>query len=154
MRTTKRLNHGQGSSVPLDDGVRGDVRLLSGLLEIEEMLLERGWELGDSSLESGQVLLVTCVANEKMERAMLRRLRELASVGLLVAAGCMATALRGGARRRSSQGPPSYLRGTWPGPLILWQSWGPEAEPLRPPRIRHHPIASGCIGSCWTSRSA
>jgi threonylcarbamoyladenosine tRNA methylthiotransferase CDKAL1 len=116
--------------------------------ELEDMLLERGWELCVSPEGADLVVLVTCVVIEKTERTMLRRLRELAGVERLVVTGCMATASRAAAEAVVPDA--EFVP---PGDMALLSSLVPVAGPprARPPNHPGYaivPIASGCVGSC------
>ncbi len=116
--------------------------------EVEDLLLERGWELCGSSDDPDLMILVTCVVIEKTERAMLRRLRELVDVRRLVITGCMATACREAAE---SVAPSAEF--VPPGDLSRFSDL---VQVVGPPRRRIEerpghivvPIASGCAGSC------
>jgi len=117
--------------------------------EIEDLLLNRGWELAGSPEDCDLVVLVTCVVIETTERAMLKRIRELVNMPNLVVTGCMATACRQKAERVAPNA--AFVP---PGDLAGFSRLIEETErPVVPvDRMRDSycivPIATGCLGSC------
>jgi MiaB-like tRNA modifying enzyme len=117
--------------------------------EIEDMLSAEGWELVDSPADADLAVLATCVVIEKTERAMLKRVRALASVPRLVVTGCMATA---GSRKAAETAPGAAFAP--PGDLESVRRIAGNAGPPRVKKPRASgsycivPIATGCTGRC------
>jgi len=117
--------------------------------EIEDLLVSRGYELVSSPEECDLAIIVTCVVIDRTERAMLKRIEELAHAPRLVVTGCMATACREKAERIAPEA--SFVA---PGDLASFSELL-EACPSgknETGRSRDSyvivPISSGCLGSC------
>ena len=117
--------------------------------EIEDLLAAKGWEICDSNDGCDLTVLATCVVIDTTERAMLKRIRELASSRRLIITGCMATACREKAERIA----PSALF-VAPGDLKSFSALIGSQETLHDARGVHResygivPIATGCRGKC------
>jgi MiaB-like tRNA modifying enzyme len=117
--------------------------------EIEDMLVSRGWEISETPEGSDLTVVATCVVIETTERAMLKRLRELASSPRLIVTGCMATACREKAERVAPGA--EFVA---PGDIeSLSAIAGPNLEEGHGSRVRRGaigivPIATGCRGEC------
>ncbi len=117
--------------------------------EIEDLLVERGWELVCDPSEADLVVLATCVVIETTERAMLKRIRELSATKRLLITGCMATACREKASRiapNASFAAPADLDAISSMIGGKSASWSREGRP--PGSYGIVPIATGCKGTC------
>ena len=117
--------------------------------EIEDVLVEKGWEVVDELEGSDLAVLVTCVVIETTEREMLKRIAQLSTAPRLVVTGCMATACREKAERVA----PSAVF-VAPGDLESFSQFVDSCGIGRRPTIREResysivPIATGCRGAC------
>lgn len=117
--------------------------------EIEDLLVEKGWEITNDPRDSDLAVLVTCVVIETTERAMLKRVSELADSPRLVVTGCMATACREKAKRLAPSA--EFVA---PGDLEsfsrLLESPAPAKKAIAKERESYSivPIATGCKGAC------
>jgi len=117
--------------------------------EIEDLLVEKGWELVSDPEDSDLAVLVTCVVIETTERAMLKRVAQLSSAPRLVVTGCMATACREKAERVCPSA--EFIA---PGDMDsfsrLIEAPGPSRASKKTERDSYAivPIASGCLGAC------
>jgi threonylcarbamoyladenosine tRNA methylthiotransferase CDKAL1 len=117
--------------------------------EIEDLLVERGWELVCDPGEADLVVLATCIVIETTERAMLKRIRELATTKRLLITGCMATACRDKAERiapNASFVAPADLEAI--SSLIGGESVSHSGGDRPPGSYGIVPIATGCKGTC------
>jgi threonylcarbamoyladenosine tRNA methylthiotransferase CDKAL1 len=117
--------------------------------EIEDLLVERGWEIVDDPKDSDLVVLATCVVIETTERAMLKRIAELSKGPRLVVTGCMATVCREKVQKVSPSA--AFVA---PGDLEsfsrLVESYG-SRRALKKKESESFsivPIATGCRGAC------
>lgn len=117
--------------------------------EMEDVLVDKGWEMVSDLEQSDLAVLVTCVVIETTERAMLKRVSELSKAPRLVITGCMATTCRGKAQRIAPLA--AFVA---PGDL---ESFSRLVEPyglgrrLKAPERESYsivPIATGCRGAC------
>ena len=117
--------------------------------EIEDILVEKGWEVVDEFEGADLAVLVTCVVIETTERAMLKRISKLSSAPRFVITGCMATACREKAQRAA----PSAVF-VAPGDFDSFSRYADSCGVSRPSRTRKResysivPIATGCRGAC------
>jgi len=118
--------------------------------EIEDMLVEKGWDIVPNPGESDLAVLATCVVIETTERAMLKRVAELSkAVPRLVITGCMATACREKAQRLAPSAmfvAPSDLESL----SKMVESYGHGSKSNEWIRESYSivPIATGCRGAC------
>ena len=117
--------------------------------EIEDLLVENGWEIVDDPAKSDLAVLATCVVIETTERAMLKRIAELSKTPKLVITGCMATACRERVQRISPSA--AFVA---PGDLESFsrfiESYGTRKTSKAKDRESYSivPIATGCKGTC------
>jgi threonylcarbamoyladenosine tRNA methylthiotransferase CDKAL1 len=123
---------------------------------IRGILAARGHALAPTVEEADAVVLVTCTVIETTERAMLRRIREVAATGKdLVVSGCMAGA-QVSAIKHAAPGalvlPPAYLHQV--GDLLEAREvafcYQPKAglPKLREGAVENVVINEGCTGAC------
>src|SRR5512137_1325924 len=117
--------------------------------EIEDFLVEKGWEIARDPSDSDLTVLVTCVVIETTERAMLKRVSELADSPRLVVTGCMATACREKAQRIAPMA--EFVA---PGDIESFSRLLESPVPAGKTRTNEResysivPIATGCKGAC------
>jgi threonylcarbamoyladenosine tRNA methylthiotransferase CDKAL1 len=118
--------------------------------EVEALLRERGWDLAGGPDDADLVVLATCVVIETTERAMLKRIKELAGARRLIVTGCMATACREKAERLVPNA--QFIA---PGDLsafsaVVIEDAKPGSRARHPSRGSYGivPIATGCTGTC------
>lgn len=121
--------------------------------EIEDLLSGKGWELCYDPSQADLVVLVTCVVIGTTERAMVKRIRQLAGAPRLVVTGCMATASREKALEacpRALLVPPGDLAALSEVLSDLVEDAGRSTLGQAPRRDSYGivPIATGCRGSC------
>lgn len=117
--------------------------------EIEDLLSSKGWELCSDPSESDLVVIVTCVVIGTTERAMVKRIRQLASAPRIVITGCMATASRDKALHACPHAllvPPGDLAAL--SDLLEDAGRSPLGHAPRRDSYGIVPIATGCRGSC------
>ena len=135
-----------------------DSEIVSGLLQ------EAGHTFVASPGEADASIILTCIVKTPTEKKMIKRLRELATLGRpLIVAGCMPKAERWlvekVAPKASLMGPDALLRvvkvlgATLEGKRVEALGDGPTDRTCLPrvrrnPVIHIAPIASGCLGNC------
>ncbi len=116
--------------------------------EMEDLLVENGWELSPSPEESDLAVLVTCAVIEKTERKMLKRVKALETAPRLVIAGCMSAVSMDKVSRLASN-----ARFILPGDAGLLSTVVEGLAPSRGVHVERDgygivPIATGCLGQC------
>ena len=117
--------------------------------EIEDLLVDKGWEISKDPTDSDLAVLVTCVVIDTTERAMLKRIKELSAAPRLIVTGCMATACREKAKLACPRAD-FVAPGDMESFARLVESCDSKLSARKNARESYSivPIASGCRGSC------
>ncbi|MDH4123488.1 MAG: tRNA (N(6)-L-threonylcarbamoyladenosine(37)-C(2))-methylthiotransferase [Thermoplasmata archaeon] len=120
-------------------------------LEFESVLRSGGWEITSDPEQADLNAIATCVVIETTEREMIKRIKQLSSLGKpLVVTGCMVTALKNKIETIAPDArlvPPSNLSGLCESAGVEEKySWAPNPWPGT--FCYTIPIASGCLGNC------